>query len=192
MFVFEYPAEPHQRKHGPQGYADYESYRPWLRDEFSFRCVYCLRREVWTIRRGNFVVEHILPQKWYPLHEFDYDNLLYACQSCNAAKRDRLVPDPLSVLVASDVQVDENGTLFTKSPAAQHLVRKLGLNGPEFCEFRRLMIDILGLAKRVDPDLFSRLMSLPSDLPHLATLRPPGGNSRPFGIAQSYWTQQYI
>ena len=44
---FSYPAAAHVRRHGPQGYADYPSYLPWLRDEFSFRCVYCLLREQW-------------------------------------------------------------------------------------------------------------------------------------------------
>ena len=42
---FVYPASPHVRRHGPMGYADHASFRPWLRDEFAFRCVYCLRRE---------------------------------------------------------------------------------------------------------------------------------------------------
>ncbi len=28
---FTYPAVSHVRQHGPRGYADYESYRPWLR-----------------------------------------------------------------------------------------------------------------------------------------------------------------
>jgi hypothetical protein len=36
MTAFTYPAEPHRRRHGPQGYADAASYRPWLRDEFAF------------------------------------------------------------------------------------------------------------------------------------------------------------
>ena len=47
MTAFTYPVEPHLRRHGPQGYADVVSDRPWLRDEFAFRCVYCLLREQW-------------------------------------------------------------------------------------------------------------------------------------------------
>lgn len=47
---FIYPAVPHVRRHGPMGYADVTSFRPWLRDEFSFRCVYCLLREQWDWR----------------------------------------------------------------------------------------------------------------------------------------------
>ena len=62
MGPFEYPTEPHRRRHGPRGYAAAESFRPWLRDEFSFRCVYCLRRETWTIRKGEFVIEHFVAQ----------------------------------------------------------------------------------------------------------------------------------
>ena len=40
--IFDYPAPQEKRRHGPSGYRNYESYRPWLRDEFDFRCVYCL------------------------------------------------------------------------------------------------------------------------------------------------------
>jgi hypothetical protein len=47
MPPFDYPAVPLVRSHGPLGYSDYESYRAWLRDEFAFRCVYCLSREQW-------------------------------------------------------------------------------------------------------------------------------------------------
>jgi hypothetical protein len=47
MGAFTYPAQPHIRRHGTRGYAALESYSPWLRDEFAFRCVYCLLREQW-------------------------------------------------------------------------------------------------------------------------------------------------
>jgi hypothetical protein len=29
---FAYPTAPLRRRHGPKGYADHQSYRPWLRD----------------------------------------------------------------------------------------------------------------------------------------------------------------
>jgi hypothetical protein len=45
--AFIYPHHPHVRRHSPRGYRDYRSYKPWLRDEFDFRCVYCLWRERW-------------------------------------------------------------------------------------------------------------------------------------------------
>jgi hypothetical protein len=58
---FDYPLAPHVRRHGPVGYADYASYRPWLRDEFSFRCVYCLLREQWGRVSGVFDIDHFEP-----------------------------------------------------------------------------------------------------------------------------------
>src|SRR5437879_4639115 len=94
---FVYPSGPHQRRHGPRGYANYVSYRPWLRDEFSFRCVYCLIREQWG-RHGSLGVDHFLAVALYPERAGDYDNLLYACTTCNAAKGDRVLPDPTVVL----------------------------------------------------------------------------------------------
>ena len=39
MKIFEYTHTIHSRRHGPLGYLNYSSYRPWLRDEFQFRCV---------------------------------------------------------------------------------------------------------------------------------------------------------
>ncbi len=77
---------PHTRKHGPYGYATYSAYRPWLRDEFTFRYVYCLAREQWGRVSGEFGVDHFTPQAKSPDQALDYANLLYCCQSCNALK----------------------------------------------------------------------------------------------------------
>lgn len=189
MFPFEYPSEPHQRRHGPKGYADAASYSPWLRDEFSFRCVYCLKRETWTIRKGEFVVEHFVAQKWAPQRALEYDNLLYACQGCNLAKADQRVPDPLKYLLLNSVTVALDGTIRAKTAEARRLVQRLGLNDPVYCEYRRLIVDIVALASVADPALLRRLMAIPSDLPDLTSLRPPKGNSRPTGIANSFFAK---
>ena len=37
--LFRAAETPHVRCHAPKGYQDYRSYKPWLRDEFPFRCV---------------------------------------------------------------------------------------------------------------------------------------------------------
>lgn len=87
MEPFDYPLASHQRRHGPRGYSQPESYQPWLRDEFSFRCVYCLIREQWGRVTGEFDVEHFRPQAINPELATVYDNLLYACGRCNGAKR---------------------------------------------------------------------------------------------------------
>lgn len=56
---FQYPIGKHVCRHGPVGYADPQRYKPWLRDEFHFRCVYCLCRERWVPDGEDaFSVEH--------------------------------------------------------------------------------------------------------------------------------------
>ena len=44
--VFAPPDALDERQHGPRGYVDDEHYKPWLRDEFTYRCLYCGCREV--------------------------------------------------------------------------------------------------------------------------------------------------
>src|SRR5206468_3770277 len=87
--VFQYPPVPPPRRHGPRGYADHPLYKPWLRDEFAFRCIYCLWREVWEADgQHGFGVEHVQPQAAAPAQRLEYDNLLYACNLCNSTRRD--------------------------------------------------------------------------------------------------------
>jgi hypothetical protein len=59
--IFDYPNRLSHRRHAPSGYAKYESYRPWLRDEFIFRCVYCLKREQWGHVTSEFDIDHFQP-----------------------------------------------------------------------------------------------------------------------------------
>lgn len=179
---FVYPAVAHTRRHGPRGYADYESYRPWLRDEFSFRCVYCLSREMWGAFRGVFALDHFRPIALRPDLALEYDNLLYACASCNLSKGSVDAPDPQSCLLDSQVRVSEDGALVATAPPAEQLIDLLGLNRPWLRDYRKLWIRIIRLAALYDPPLFQRLMGYPDNLPDLTALRPPGGNLRPTGL----------
>ncbi len=148
MTPFTYSPEPHVRRHGPQGYADAASYRPWLRDEFTFRCVYCLFREQWGRLRGTFDVEHFRPIASQPGDRLSYDNLLYGCTACNTGKGKQLVPDPLTALVCGDVWVNEDGTIEGRTRQARRLIRVLGLDDREYTEFRLVWLEIVGLAAR--------------------------------------------
>lgn len=187
---FEFPATPHERKHGPRGYATYESFRPWVRDEFTFRCVYCRTREAWTRGPTTFHLDHFLPVALRPDLAVEYDNMLYACSTCNAYKRERSTPDPLAVLTRDGIEVDAAGVCVSKTPAAAEVIDILRLNDPQAVEFRRLWIEIVRLAELSRPDLYRQVMGFPQDLPRLRTLRPPDGNTRPNGIAQSYHEQR--
>src|SRR5436189_4195959 len=119
MTAFDYSPTPHLRRHGPRGYTDVDSFRPWLRDEFDFRCVYCLLREQWGRTRGTFELDHFLPVALHPGGERTYDNLLYACARCNGAKGVRRLPDPCQVLSAGQVEVHEDGTIEGRTKAVR-------------------------------------------------------------------------
>jgi hypothetical protein len=187
---FVYPATAHVRRHGPAGYADYASYRPWPRDEFTFRCVFCLRREQWGRAVAEFEIDHLDAVSLWPDLATDYDNLLLACGSCNCRKRNRPVPDPTAELLAAAVTVRVDGTIEANNDRARQVVRVLQLDAPEVTEFRAMWIQVIRLAATYDPELYRRLLRFPADLPDLAALRPPGGNSRPDGIEQSYFRRR--
>jgi len=140
--------------------------------------------------RGIYAIDHFLAVAQHPGRAGDYDNLLYSCATCNAAKRDRTVPDPLTVLTSPAVRVEEDGTIHADGPEAARLIELLGLDSEQSTEFRMLWMGIIALAGRHDPALYRRLLGYPADLPDLAGLRPPGGNTKPEGVEQSYFARR--
>ena len=188
--LFRYPAAPLRRRHGPQGYSNYESFRPWLRDEFSFRCGYCLVREQWGKVRGVFDLDHFVPVSHDPDRQRDYDNLIYTCAACNSAKHNKGIHAPFEALNASDVQVFEDGRIEARSNAAGEIIEAIGLDSAVNTEFRRDWIRIIELARLHDAELYARLMGYPDGLPDLSRLRPPEGNSRPEGVGESWFARR--
>ena len=186
MEPFTYPNTPHVRRHGPRGYSDYQSFQPWLRDEFTFRCVYCLTRERWHKGKYGFQVDHVIPKGKSSLHAVDYNNLVYACETCNEMKSDADgFRGPCETAYRECLQVQEDGTIVALNPEGQVLIQVLRLDNAENTQFRRLMLEVISLAHEKDAAMHSRLMGFPDDLPDLARRRPPGGNSRPEGIRES-------
>lgn len=186
---FRYPTTAHVRHHGPSGYAGYESYRPWLRDEFAFRCVYCLWREQWGKTRGAFHMDHRTAVSQLG-SVTDYDNLAYCCASCNLVKLAVMIPDPLTSLVAATASVGEDGEITTSSPEAERIVELLDLNSDEKCEMRARLHDMIELLSALRPEQYRKWMGYTADLPDLSGLKPPGGNSRPEGVEHSHFTRK--
>jgi hypothetical protein len=184
--MFNYPDSRGHRRHGPAGYAKCGSYRPWLRDEFTFRCVYCLKREQWGQITGEFDIDHFQPQTCRPDLVADYSNLVYSCRRCNAVKLDHEIADPFAVMTGVRVRTMPDGTLRGIDDAASRLIAQLDLNSPRLMEWRILWMRIADLARDRDPRLLQRLVGFPDDLPDLQRLRPPAGNSRPAGVAESW------
>jgi hypothetical protein len=187
---FNYPDQPHVRRHGPFGYADYASFRPWLRDEFAFRCVFCLRRESWGQMFGEFAIDHFLPVKHYPDRATDYENLLYVCGPCNLKKGERFVSDPLVHLLSDRLELQADGTFVAKTRESLQVVEVMQLNRPDVVEFRALWIGLLKLAADHDPNIYRRILGFPDELPDLSILQPPGGNIRPEGIPDSFFSRR--
>lgn len=191
MRGFEYPTVPHDRKHGPDGYTSYASFRDWLRDEFTFRCVYCLHREQWYSRSGTFDIEHFEPVSVNPNGKCVYTNLLYACTTCNTAKSDILsVPDPCKVAFGSCLEIQTTtGEVEALNTDGRKLQDVLRLNSSSNVSQRLRWIRIIDALKASDPQLYVELMGFPDDLPDLRRKRI-SQNSKPEGVDNCYFVQR--
>ena len=188
---FRYPMKPHVRRHGPQGYPRYDRYREWLRDEFDFRCVYCLRRESWTQLKAEFDLDHLLPRALRPDLETSYDNLVYSCHTCNLAKGAHLVPDPHVHIYGKCVRVNADGTVSPLNEEGEILIGELDLDAASKVRWRQLYLDAVRLARQSgDITMLHSLLGLPVELPNLAGKKPPTGNSRPGGLHMSWYARQ--
>lgn len=188
---YAYPATPHVRCHGPSGWAGYQKYRPWLRDEFAFRCVYCLEREVWRDMRERLHIDHFHPQALQPGLRREYTNLLYLCPACNGLKRDSLLPNPCEVALGDCLQVHADGRIEARNADGEWLVDVLALDEPPARKRRRLLMGaVLSLAETNWPG-FVEWMGYPEDLPDLSDkMYTPPSNSKPEGVKQSHFERK--
>jgi hypothetical protein len=193
---FGYAAVPHQRKHGPQGYTNYQEYKDWLRDEFVFRCVYCLEREMWyPSRAAAFSVDHVVPQVEDDTLLCQYGNLVYACLWCNSAKQDVKLIDPTATAFGQHIRVEADGTITALTVEGQDLIDLLHLDKHPAVAVRAEYLRLLRLKEQhpSDPEIhrhFIEAFRYPDDLPNLTTLRPPGGNAREAGRKSCYFELQ--
>lgn len=186
--IFDYPDHRSHRRHGPAGYTDYESYRDWLRDEFCFRCVYCLKRETWGRVTGDFELDHFEPQSVHPEKALDYLNLVYSCRTCNLVKGSNEVDDPFETLHGGNLRCDPDGRLVAASKEANRLILVLDLNSPQAIEWRLMFSRIATMARHNDSSLYAMLVGFPRNLPNLARKQAPS-NSRPDGVDKSWYAQ---
>ena len=193
---FRYPSKPHQRRHGPAGCIDYQEYKPWLQDEFVFRCIYCLEREVWYPSGADaFSVDHVVPQSEDPALTCTYTNLVYACCRCNSLRREVQLLNPVRTAFADHLAVGKNGVLRARSKRGQDIIDQLHLNSEAAIKFRNGIIRVLRL-KQQQPknpdidDLFRETFGYPQDLPDLSKKRPPGGNSSEDAIDSCFYLRR--
>jgi HNH endonuclease len=193
---FVYPTSRHSRRHGPTGYQNYERFKDWLRDEFRFRCVYCLFRERWyPDGHMSFSVEHVIPRSADRggSSERDYNNLLYACNRCNSFRGVAGVLNPTRSSLGQHLEVrEEDGSIRGRTAEGRKSIRILRLDDPDVRHQRRRFLVELDL-KRENPDnpaihgLFVQTFGYPDDLPDLRRLRPPRGNLKPGSEEDCYY-----
>jgi hypothetical protein len=190
-YCFAYPLTTQARKHGPIGYANAESFRDWLRDEFDFRCPYCLMRETWLRGCRGFEVDHCVPQSADPSRRLVYDNLVYTCPWCNRVKSNVALPNPTDFAYGTAMSVNNEGMIVPRNNTGRMLIEGLKLDHPEITYQRRLILRILRLAAEKEQRSIVRwLLGFPNDLPNLGAKHPPGGNSRPQGILHCRFEQR--
>ena len=186
MMGFEYPTEPHRRRHGPAGYKDYNSYRDWLRDEFMFRFVYCLHREQWYGHDATFHIEHFIPVAVESDGECEYSNLLYACGTCNEAKKAALgLPDPCHMAFHDCLRVTSDGHVEALNNDGERLRQILRLDSEKNVNYRSRLIRTFEALRTTDPDLYREWMRFPDDLPDLRKKHVPN-NTKPEGAVDCY------
>lgn len=178
--ILSYSATKHVRRHGPAGYDDYRSFKPWLRDEFHFRCVFCLLRERWVPDgEAAFSVEHFVPKSRDSALVCEYHNLYLACCGCNAAKNDcQVALDPCEEAFGRHLSVDDDGTIIGKTPEGCELIDICHINRPKLREFRLRIVALWSHFHELgqNTNLLSQFFGYPEDLPDLSSLRPKGGN----------------
>jgi HNH endonuclease len=193
MDLFAHPPQPHERRHGPRGYATYDGYKSWLRDEFTFRCVYCLERETWyPDRAASFSVEHVVPQSEDASLVCEYTNLIYACTRCNSNRRDLSLLNPTEAAFGEHIRPGENGVLIGLTAEGQDLIDILHLNENPSLKVRQKYLWLFSLKETYPADAgiekqFLEAFGFPDDMPDLRTMRPPGGNSRPGSETTCYF-----
>jgi len=188
---FRYPTAIHVRKHGPIGYSKYEYFRPWLRDEFDFRCVYCLWREVWSHALSVFEIDHFVAQATDETRKLQYANLVYACHNCNKRKSKKSVLDPATHPYGACIRVLESGKIEALNDDGVRLIDDFALDQPKITEARARFIQWARSFEKNDWDQFLKLMGFPPKLPDLENLEHrPKSNIKEDGIRQSWFQRK--
>lgn len=153
----EYPSVEHSRRRHeppqsvrPEGdkpsRRDYAQYKDYLRDEFRFTCVYCLRRETWGTGKAFFGVEHYQPKSGGGDERHAYANLVYACNPCNSVKGKKVLSadlHPETNPYARHLRIRTDGTIESLTTTGEILIEKLHLDRPDLNELRRKFYRLL-------------------------------------------------
>lgn len=144
-----YPAVKHRRKLSPGPFNRYRQYKPALQQEFGRVCIYC-RTPDGSKGADSFGVEHYRPKTKFPALATSYENLFYACNTCNRRKGDywpsaaelkdrRFVPNPCDHVMFDHIRF-QGVNVVHRSAAGQLLAEMLLLDEEEARQHRTLVL----------------------------------------------------
>lgn len=138
------------RRKSPPAPSRLSGYRPFVRQDFSECCAYCLLHELLAAGAGNFELDHFRPKSLFPDLADDYFNLFYSCHVCNQYKGATWPSADLSKegFGYLDFCRESFGEHFREradgfweplTRRAEYTAARLRLNRPHLVEIRRLL-----------------------------------------------------
>lgn len=157
-----------KRRQDPPRFNNYKQYKPYLREDFTYTCVYCTIHENELGGPRIFGVEHFRPKDNPTRPEFKeletvYTNLLYACGVCNSFKKeDWPCDDPIvegkGYIDPCDHDYDEHFVQTADcqieglSPVATYMIERLHLNRRQLQKLRQI--------RKQEEELHQKFMNL--------------------------------
>lgn len=149
-----------RRTPAPNVKGGYRSLRPFVREDFSRQCAFCLFSEVLAGGEENFELDHFRPRQRFPELVNDYYNLYYSCHPCNHIKRDSWPSSALEEKgicfvdlckedFATHFIVEKDGTLKGVTVPGDYTIDKLNLN-------RQHLVIVRGLLERLGIHIHDR------------------------------------
>jgi len=129
--------------------AKYNDYRPEVRAEAKYKCVYCAIHENSLGGSDSFHIEHYKPKSKFSGLEKEFENLFYACAICNRFKSNDWpndpttnhstpsYPDPKSVNYNDLFKIDNQGVMRGNYVASKYMIEKVVLNRPQLINERK-------------------------------------------------------
>ena len=112
-------------------YANYPSFKPYLREDFNRRCGYCDCDDYHSGGSRGYQIDHFKPKdKFIELKE-EYSNLVYSCPYCNRAKwskwKDDGFVDPCEDEYESHLYRNEKGMICYSTERGRYIFEEMNL-----------------------------------------------------------------
>jgi hypothetical protein len=102
--------------------------------------------------------------------------------------------DPAREPLGAHWRIASDGAAEALTAEGAQFIAICRLNRSALIDFRRRLLRLVETLLNHDAeqakDVLRDLLAFPADLPNLAALRPPGGNGRPEGAAESYFERR--